>query len=77
MRTGTLLPIVEDLKRRGEGGLIVVGAKEQPAVQALLTDAKRKTTVDALTAEQYVLKTFPYKGRPVLLVAGGDAIGTL
>ena len=57
--------------------MIVVGTKAQPAVQALLADAKLKTAVDGLAAEQYVLKTLQHEGRPVLLVAGGDATGTL
>ena len=79
LRTGKLLPIVDTLKDKGgaEGGSIVVGTKDRPAVRALLTDAKLKAAVDGLAAEQYVLKTLDYDGRPVLLIAGGDPVGTL
>ena len=57
--------------------MIVVGAKDRPAVRALLADAKLKETVEGLKAEQYVLKTLKHDGRPVVLIVGGDAIGTL
>ncbi len=42
LRTGTLLPIVQESPAAAEGGLIVLGTKDRPAVQALLTDAKLK-----------------------------------
>ena len=77
LRTGKLLPIVDRLPDGGEGGLIVVGAKNRPAVQALLCDAAIKDAVDRLAAEQYALKTLRRDGRPVLLVVGGDDIGAL
>ena len=77
LRTGKLLPIVNRLPDGGEGGLIVVGAKNRPAVQALLCDAALKDAVDRLAAEQYALKTLRRDGRPVLLVGGGDDIGAL
>ena len=76
LRTGTLLPIVDE-PTNGSAGVIIVGRKDRPAVQAFLSDAKLKATVDGLASEQYVLKTLQHNGRPVLLVAGGDEIGTL
>ena len=77
LRTGKLLPIVDDFKANADGALIVVSSKDRPAVQALLSDAKVKAMVDALAPEQYVLKTTEHNGQPVLLIAGGDPIGTL
>lgn len=77
LRTGNLLPILDDLPGKVNVGLIVVGAKDRPAVQSLLSDAKLKVTIDGLTSEQYAIKTLKYNGQPVLLIAGGDAIGTL
>jgi hypothetical protein len=75
-RTGKLLPIVEG-QLPAEGGLIVVGTKDQPLVKQLLADAKLKTTVEGLAAEQYVVKTIQQGSRPVILAAGGDTTGTL
>ena len=77
LRTGTLLPIVHQSPAADQGGLIVLGTKDRAAVQALLADAKLKAAVDGLAAEQYVLKTLSVDDRPVLLIAGGDPIGTL
>ena len=77
LRTGQLLPLVDRLEAKAEGGLIVVGLKSRPAVAALLTDPTVKTTVTGLAAEQYLIKAVQHGGRPVILVAGGDPIGTL
>jgi hypothetical protein len=77
LRTGKLLPIVEQAPAAAEGGLIVLGTKDRAAVQAVLADAKLRTAVEGLAAEQYVLKTLAQDGRPVLLIVGGDPIGTL
>ncbi len=76
LRTGTLLPIVQE-SPAAQGGLIVLGTKDRPVVQALLTDAKLKAAVDGLAAEHYLLKTLQLDGRPVVLIVGGDPIGTL
>ena len=77
LRTGKLLPIVDNLAAQAEGSLIVLGAKGRAAVQAVSTDAKLTQVVEGLAPEQYVLKTVKLGGRPVLLIAGGDPIGTL
>ncbi len=77
LRTGALLPIVQEPAAAGEGGLIVLGTKDRAVVQALLTDAKLKAAVDGLAAEQYLLKTLSHGGRTVVLIAGGDPIGAL
>ena len=77
LRTGKLLPLVEALKTDGAGVLIVVGCKDRPIIRDLLTDAKLKTAIESLAPEQYLLRTIEHGGRPIVLVAGGDSIGTL
>jgi len=77
LRSGKLLPIVEGLPAGGGGGLIVVGSKGRPAVRAVLSDERLKAAVQRLAPQQYLLKTIEHEGRPIVLVAGGDAVGTL
>ncbi len=77
LRSTRLLPIVEDLPAKTTEPVIVVGRKDSPAVKSLLTEASLRTAVESLAAEQYLLRTFEHNGRPVVLVAGGDAVGTL
>ncbi len=77
LRTGKLLPITGDESAAAKHGFIVVGTKDRPVVRSLLSDAKFKRAVEGLAAEQYVLKTLTLDGTPVLLIAGGDPIGTL
>jgi hypothetical protein len=76
LRTASLLPIVED-PAQAEGGLIVVGSKEWPAVKGLLDDAALKASVEGLAAEQYLLRSIRHRGRGVVLAVGGDPTGTL
>ena len=76
LRTASLLPIVAD-PARVEGGLIVVGSKDRPAVKGFLDDASLKASVEGLAAEQYLLRSIRHRGRDVVLVAGGDSTGTL
>ena len=78
LRTGRLLPLCDALPAGDPRGLIVVGNKDRTLVRELLIDAKLRETVDGLAAEQYVLKTIARPdGSQVLLIAGGDSIGTL
>ena len=77
LRTGRLLPIVENLGAAPSGAAVVVGCKCRPVVKALLADRQLKASVEALAAEQYVLRSIEHQGRPVVLVAGGDPVGTL
>jgi len=77
LRTGQWLPMVESLKAKADGGLIVIGLKSRPAVAALSTGPALKATIDGLAAEQYLIKVVRHGGRPAILVAGGDPIGTL
>ena len=46
-------------------------------MKAVLAEGPLRAAVESLAAEQYVLRTFDHGGRTVLLVAGGDPVGTL
>ena len=79
VRTGELLPIISSRSKPKSGiDLIVVGAKQQPVVQALAeTSDDLASRIEALEAEQYVIKTVAYEDQKVILIAGGDAVGAL
>lgn len=82
LRTGKLLPIVATLAAAGEAGggadaAIVVGCRGEAALAALPLPADVRQAVAELRPQQYLLKTTAAAGRPLVLVAGGDAVGTL
>jgi len=81
LRTGTLVPIVTAAGERPAGTCIVLGHKDRPVVGALVKGAVRLAeAVQSLQPQQYLLKTVPLAssdGKTILLVAGGDPIGTL
>lgn len=82
LRTGELLPMVVSSGAQPEpkpaaGPLIVVGQKDRPEITSLPCDAACKARIAALRPQEYLLKTLRLAERPVLLVAGGDPIGTL
>ena len=79
LRTNWLVPFAF-----GEGPLpsteamIVIGSKDRSFVRALAeTDSKLADSVASLGAQQYRVKATAYEGRKAVLIAGGDAIGTL
>jgi hypothetical protein len=77
LRTGTLLPLAGE---PGAGGSFIVGSKNQPLVRRIVAAAKRTAAIDGLSPEQYWLKTLPQgpgAAGPVVLVVGGDPLGTL
>ncbi|HUU29799.1 MAG TPA: hypothetical protein VM123_18510 [archaeon] len=76
LRTGKLLPIVEELEGK-HGGWIVVGSKGRPLVKNLLADPQLKSSVESLAPGHYCLKTLEHASGRVALVAGGDDLGTL
>lgn len=80
VRTGRLASLVVgagDLPV-SPGALIVVGAKNRSAVQFLARRHAAWTGVlESLEPQQYLLKTTQRDGRKVILIAGGDPIGTL
>lgn len=69
VRTGALLPLAPALPAAGDA--IVVAAKDNAAVSGLDAGA-----VD-LKPQEFLLKTVKSGDRTILLVAGGDAAGTL
>lgn len=73
--SGRLLPIVGQAPA-GQGGLIVVGVKDSPAVRRAASPALG-TALDGLGPEQYRLRTLRRPQGPVVLVAGGCPLGTL
>ncbi len=77
-RTGKLLPILTAKPPlRFSEDTIVVGRKDRDSVGAMLQDPQLRAAVAALQAQQYILKTIQARGRRVLLVVGGDDVGTL
>jgi hypothetical protein len=77
LRTGQLLPMERADAIAADAAGIVVAQQSRPIVRALATDDKLKAALEALKPEQYVLKTVERQGRRVVLIAGGDAVGTL
>ncbi len=74
LRTGRLLPIVEGAKAApGGSDLVIVAAKDRPVAR----EAAPGATLAALQPQHYLLKTVRRDGRKIILVAGGDAAGTL
>jgi hypothetical protein len=77
LRTGRLLPLTTWKDDFPAGALIVVGTKARPWLNSLVGDPQMKKDVAALKSEEYLVKTLAAKDRQVLLVVGGDPIGTL
>jgi hypothetical protein len=81
LRTGELLSIAAAGGERPAGQCIIIGHKGRPVVTATVRDTlPLMESVQALRPQQYLLKTLPRgsgDGQPVLLVVGGDPVGTL
>jgi hypothetical protein len=88
VRSGRLLPIVEGVQVEGDGALIVVADKSRPVVASLLGNHELKAAVQGLAAEEYLIRVIRHPVRPdgtrsvpaagpVVLVVGGDRVGTL
>jgi len=65
LRTGELLPILQ----QAEGHAIIVARKDRPIV--------KQFSLGELGPQQYRLKTISHGNRRVVLVVGGDNVGTL
>ena len=74
-RTSELLPVSPALLD-GEDA-IVVANKDRAVIATLAGGTALKTAVAGLGPQQYMLKTLSRAGRRVLLVVGGDGVGTL
>ncbi|MHC4623823.1 MAG: hypothetical protein ACYS4W_07960 [Planctomycetota bacterium] len=79
LRTAELLPILEShTELPAQTHLIVVGQKGRAVVGHLTAkDAALKSSVASLGAQQHRLKTVNIENRRVVLIAGGDPVGTL
>lgn len=78
VRSGKLLPI--GWGKAPPGPAIVVGSKVRPAVQTAAAGTPWQLTFASLHAEEYLLAVRPPARpgeHPVLVVAGGDPVGTL
>ena len=80
LRTGKLLPIVASDADAPAGSLIAVSTKDRLLQTTVSPDAKLAkliAEVKPLASQQFLLATFDRGDRTVLLVVGGDPIGTL
>jgi len=78
LRTGKLLPIVAEKGQNRPA--IVVGSKQRPLVQVAAAGTPWQLNLAGLHPEEYLLAIrAPARPseQPVLVVAGGDAVGTL
>jgi hypothetical protein len=76
LRTGVLVPIVETDRIPAGAAGIVIARKGNPLI-ADATDEPTRKAVENLGPESYLLKTRERNGKRLLLVAGGDDVGTL
>jgi len=74
-RSGTLLPMAQALV--DDTDAIVVATKERAIIATVAGDAALKRAIAELESQQYMLKTCSRDARRVLLVVGGDRVGTL
>ena len=79
LRTGKLMPITQgNRKLPSKTALIVVGQKDRGIIKVLVDkDAKLKSCVASLESQQYQLKTLTFQSQKVVLITGGDSLGTL
>jgi hypothetical protein len=81
LRTGELVPIITAGAERPAGKCIILGHKDRPIIRATTEGAGRLAgSVKSLQPQQYLLKTVPLAssdGKSVLVVVGGDPVGTL
>jgi len=78
LTTRRLPPILEVADVLPDGADAVIAAqKDRPIIAALASDAGLKAAISSLGAEHYLLRTIQHKGREIVLIVGGDALGTL
>jgi hypothetical protein len=80
LRTGNLLPIIGPDVPSPAGSLILVTTKKhllETGVSPDAEDAKLNAEVEGLKPQQFLLKTWKRGDRTLLLVVGGDPLGTL
>ena len=79
LRTGRWVALVSGAKTLPpEGPLLVVGSKDRSIVKAAVSpDAAPAAAVASLGPQHYLLKTLERDNRRMVLIVGGDPIGTL
>ncbi len=78
LRTGQRLPIHQaDVSAVNEMEGIIVGRKDRPTIRRLALMAGLEAEVARLHYDHYLLKTIDRKQRRILMISGGDDIGTL
>ena len=77
VRTGTLLNIRTAPAEAAAAELIVVGSKDREIIAQQVPDGPLRSTIEQLSAEQYLMKSVTQGDRTVLLLVGGDDVGTL
>ena len=79
LRTGKLLPIARSRDKLPAGtSLIIVGHKDHPAVQTLtVQNPTLASSIASLEPQHYLLRTTRFRNQRVILITGGDSIGTL
>jgi hypothetical protein len=79
LRTGRLLPVCSrNNSLPSKSALIVIGQKNQPVIKTLADGTQELTaSIASLEEQQYVLKKICYRKNQVVLIIGGDSVGTL
>lgn len=78
LRTGELLPIARARQTPpSRENLILVANSARPLVMAVATNETLRATLRGLGPEQFTLQTIVGPRREVILVSGGDGVGTL
>ncbi len=79
LRTNWLVPFVlSEGTLPSTEAMVVIGSKDRSFVKALAkADRELADSVASLQPQQYRIKATEYEGRKAVLIAGGDAIGTL
>ncbi len=76
LRTGQLIPIQQtDRSLPDKSNAIVVARRDSPVVSSLPLETP--ASLSTLEPQGYLLKTIPWNRRQVVLVVGGDDVGTL
>jgi len=77
-RTGQLLPVIQvDKIDASVMNAVVVTSKNRLLVKSLQPTPATQSFLTALEPEHYLLKTIHRDGRKIVLIAGGDPLGTL
>ncbi|MHC4123466.1 MAG: alpha-glucuronidase family glycosyl hydrolase, partial [Planctomycetota bacterium] len=72
LRSGELLKMASAVTLPKEGDVIVIANNERE-----LIDSLRGTLTESIGPSEYIIRTVTRDGRKVLVIAGGDSIGTL